>query len=101
MIELRDIKKSYGSVVALDGINLVIENAKICMLLGPSGCGKSTLLRLINRLIEADSGDIFINNKNNKEYQIEALRRNMGYSIQGVGLFPHMTVGEKRCSKAI
>ena len=56
MIELRNIKKSYGNVVAVDGINLVIKNAKICILLGPSGCGKSTLLRLINRLIEPDSG---------------------------------------------
>lgn len=94
MIELRDVKKSYGSVVALDGINLVVENAKICMLLGPSGCGKSTLLRLINRLIEPDSGDILINHQSNRAYRIEELRRNMGYAIQGVGLFPHMTVGE-------
>ena len=94
MIELRDIKKSYGNVLALDGINLVIENAKICMLLGPSGCGKSTLLRLMNRLIEPDSGDILINHKSNLTYRTEELRRNMGYAIQGVGLFPHMTVGE-------
>ena len=94
MIELRNIRKTYGNVVALDGINLVIENAKICMLLGPSGCGKSTLLRLINRLIEPDSGEILINQKSNLDYRVEELRRNMGYAIQGVGLFPHMTVGE-------
>ncbi|NCB41948.1 MAG: ABC transporter ATP-binding protein [Clostridia bacterium] len=94
MIELRNIKKSYGNVVALDGVNLVVENAKICMLLGPSGCGKSTLLRLINRLIEPDSGEIFIKRRSNLSYRIEELRRNMGYAIQGVGLFPHMTVGE-------
>jgi osmoprotectant transport system ATP-binding protein len=94
MIELRDIRKTYGNVVALDGINLVIENAKICMLLGPSGCGKSTLLRLINRLIEPDSGEIRVNQKSNLDYRVEELRRNMGYAIQGVGLFPHMTVGE-------
>jgi osmoprotectant transport system ATP-binding protein len=94
MIELRNIKKSYGSVVALDGIDLVIENAKICMLLGPSGCGKSTLLRLINRLIEPDSGEILVNQKSNRSYRTEELRRDMGYAIQGVGLFPHMTVGE-------
>jgi len=94
MIELRNIKKTYGKVVALDGIDLVIENAKICMLLGPSGCGKSTLLRLINRLIDPDSGEILINQKSNLSYKKEELRRNMGYAIQGVGLFPHMTVGE-------
>lgn len=94
MIELRDIRKTYGNVVAVDGINLVIENAKICMLLGPSGCGKSTLLRLMNRLIEPDSGEILINQKSNLSFRTEELRRNMGYAIQGVGLFPHMTVGE-------
>jgi len=94
MIELRNIKKSYGDVVAVDGIDLVIENAKICMLLGPSGCGKSTILRLINRLIDPDFGEILINQKSNMSYKKEDLRRNMGYAIQGVGLFPHMTVGE-------
>lgn len=94
MIELREIRKTYGNVVAVDGINLVIENAKICMLLGPSGCGKSTLLRLMNRLIEPDAGEILINQKSNLSFRTEELRRNMGYAIQGVGLFPHMTVGE-------
>ena len=94
MIELRDIKKSYGDVVALDGISLVVEKAKICILLGPSGCGKSTLLRLINRLIDPDEGQILVNGLDNKAYKQEELRRNMGYAIQGVGLFPHMTVGE-------
>lgn len=94
MIELRNIKKTYGNVVALDGIDLVVENAKICMLLGPSGCGKSTLLRLINRLIDPDLGEILINQKSNLSYNKEELRRNMGYAIQGIGLFPHMTVGE-------
>ena len=94
MIELRNIKKTYGNVVALDGIDLVIKNAKICILLGPSGCGKSTLLRLINRLIDPDSGEILVKKKSNLSYKKEDLRRNMGYAIQGVGLFPHMTVGE-------
>lgn len=94
MIELRDVKKTYGETLALDGVNLVVEQAKICMLLGPSGCGKSTLLRLVNRLIDPDSGEIHVNGISNRDYQIEELRRNMGYAIQGVGLFPHMTVGQ-------
>lgn len=94
MIELKDIKKSYGDALALDGIDLMVEKAKICILLGPSGCGKSTLLRLINRLIDPDQGQILVNGKDNKAYKKEELRRNMGYAIQGVGLFPHMTVGE-------
>jgi len=94
MIELRNVKKTYGNVVALDGISLVMEQGKICILLGPSGCGKSTLLRLINRLIDPDEGQILVNGRSNQDYRQEELRRNMGYAIQGVGLFPHMTVGE-------
>jgi osmoprotectant transport system ATP-binding protein len=94
MIELRNVRKTYGEVVALDGVSLVMEKAKICMLLGPSGCGKSTLLRLINRLIDPDEGQILVNGRSNLEYKQEELRRNMGYAIQGVGLFPHMSVGE-------
>lgn len=94
MIELRDVKKTYGKTVALDGVSLIVEQAKICMLLGPSGCGKSTLLRLVNRLIDPDSGEIYVNGISNRDYRTEELRRNMGYAIQGVGLFPHMTVGQ-------
>jgi osmoprotectant transport system ATP-binding protein len=102
MIELRDIRKTYGKIVALDGIDLVIENAKICMLLGPSGCGKSTLLRLINRLIEPDSGEILINHKSNLSYNKEDLRRNMGYAIKVLAFSPHDGWRKhKRCTQTI
>ena len=62
------------------------------MLIGPSGCGKSTLLKCINRMVEADDGEIFVNGRSVKEYKEETLRRGIGYCIQEVGLFPHMSI---------
>lgn len=92
MIELRNISKSYGSQLVFSDLNLTFEKGEICILLGPSGCGKSTLLKLINRLLTPDCGDIFIEGTNIQHYPQDDLRRNMGYAIQGVGLFPHMNV---------
>lgn len=94
MIELKNIEKSFGSHRVLDSIDLTFEKGKISMLLGPSGCGKSTTLRLINQLILPEKGSILIDNKNIMELDRESLRRNMGYAIQGVGLFPHMRVSD-------
>lgn len=92
MIELKNIGKSYGSHEVLKDLSLQFEKGKISMLLGPSGCGKSTMLMLINHLLKADSGEIYIDGKDIKELSSETLRRNMGYAVQGVGLFPHMRV---------
>jgi osmoprotectant transport system ATP-binding protein len=92
MIELINIEKSFGSHRVLNTINLTIEKGQICMLLGPSGCGKSTMIRLINQLLKPDKGSILIDGINIDEIDTQNLRRNMGYAIQGVGLFPHMLV---------
>lgn len=92
MIELRNIEKSFGAHLVLDNMNLTFEKGEICMLLGPSGCGKSTLIRLINHLLEPEKGKILVDGKDIKEFDPQVLRRNMGYAIQGVGLFPHMHV---------
>lgn len=94
MIELRDIKKSYGDQQVLKGFDLTIEKGQLCMLLGPSGCGKSTLLKLMNRLLIPDSGTILINGVSINDLPLEPMRRNMGYAIQGAALFPHMRVDE-------
>ncbi len=94
MIEFRHIKKSYGTHLVLPDMSLTFEKGEICMLLGPSGCGKSTMLKLINHLISPDAGEIWVDGKNISQLSKEALRRNMGYAIQGVGLFPHMQVGD-------
>ncbi len=92
MIELINVEKSYGNHKVLEGISLSIDKGEICMLLGPSGCGKSTTLKLINRLLKQDAGRILIDGRSVESFKLESLRRNIGYAIQGVGLFPHMRV---------
>ncbi len=91
-LRLTDIFKSYGEKQVLKGISLEIQPSENVVLLGPSGCGKTTLLKLINRLIEPDSGSIEIGGKSILETEKHTLRRNIGYVIQDVGLLPHMTV---------
>ncbi|MGG7214958.1 ABC transporter ATP-binding protein [Clostridium nigeriense] len=94
MIEFRNIKKSYKNNVILDDFNLKIDKGNLVVLIGSSGCGKTTLLKMINRLIEATSGDILVNGKNIRDIDPIKLRRSIGYVIQQTGLFPHMTVKE-------
>jgi osmoprotectant transport system ATP-binding protein len=83
----------YGSTLAVDRLSLEVSDNEICVLIGPSGCGKTTTLRMINRLIEPTSGKIFVDGKDIRTINPVQLRRSIGYSIQNVGLFPHMTVG--------
>jgi len=78
---------------AVDDVSLEVAGGELIVLLGPSGCGKSTLLRTLNRLVVADSGTIEVDGKDVQATSPEALRRGIGYVIQAVGLFPHMTVG--------
>ncbi len=79
---------------AVDNLSLKVEKGEICVLVGPSGCGKTTTLKMINRLIEPSSGKIFINGKDAIEQNPNKLRQDIGYVIQDIGLFPHMTVAE-------
>ncbi|MEA1961375.1 MAG: ABC transporter ATP-binding protein [Bacillota bacterium] len=81
-------------MTAVDRLSVNLEQGAVNILLGTSGCGKTTCLKLINRLIEPSSGRITINGENVKEISPEVLRRKIGYVIQSIGLFPHMTVGE-------
>ena len=94
MIEFVNVKKSYKNNVILDNFKLKVEKGNLVVLIGSSGCGKTTLLKMINRLIETTSGDIFIDGKNIKDFDPIELRRSIGYVIQQTGLFPHMTVKE-------
>ena len=71
-----------------------VETGSFVVLLGPSGCGKTTLLKMVNRLIEPTSGAIFFHGQNIRELDATALRRQIGYVIQQVGLFPHLTVAQ-------
>lgn len=92
MIRLKKVTKRYGDTVAVNELSIEINAGEVCVLIGPSGCGKTTTLRMINRLIEPTSGRIFVDGREIRTAKPEQLRRSIGYAIQSVGLFPHMTV---------
>lgn len=95
MIKLQNISKSYNGIdYVIKDLNLHIEEGQIYTFVGPSGCGKSTTLKMINRLIEPTSGDIYINDGNIREKDPNELRKNIGYVIQEIGLFPHKNIKE-------
>ena len=94
MIEIKNIVKTAGEKVILDNISLTIESGSFVVLIGPSGCGKTTTLKLINKLIEPTSGEIYIDGKAISKEDPIKLRRNIGYVIQNIGLFPHLTIKE-------
>lgn len=92
MIEFRDITKRFGGAEVLRGISLQVPEGELAVLIGPSGSGKSTLLRMVNGLITPSSGSVWVGGVNVAQTDVVALRRNIGYVIQSVGLFPHLTV---------
>jgi osmoprotectant transport system ATP-binding protein len=79
---------------AVDDLSLEIPAGAFCVLVGPSGGGKTTALKMVNRLIPFDSGEIRIDGRNIEQLPLTELRRGIGYVIQQIGLFPHMTIGE-------
>jgi osmoprotectant transport system ATP-binding protein len=95
-IAFAEVTRQYkgASQPAVDAVSFEVPEGAVCMLLGTSGSGKTTLLRMVNRLIEPTAGAIFIDGKNILEENPIALRRRIGYVIQQVGLFPHMTIAE-------
>jgi osmoprotectant transport system ATP-binding protein len=90
------VTKRYAGrdAAAVDDLSLEIPAGAFCILVGPSGGGKTTALKMVNRLIPFDSGDIRIDGRSIRDLPVVELRREIGYVIQQVGLFPHMTVGE-------
>src|SRR5215204_5799746 len=96
MIELRQVSKAFSGSTryAVDRLTLAVPSGRTCVLIGPSGCGKTTTLRMINRLIEPTSGRILVEGEDVMKVDPVGLRRRIGYVIQQVGLFPHMTVAE-------
>lgn len=92
MIELQAVSKSFNGVKVIDGVSLNIARGEFIVILGSSGSGKSTLLRMMNRLVEHDSGRILFAGEEIRRFLPEAIRRRMGYAIQSIGLFPHWTV---------
>ena len=94
MIKAENLVRKFGSSIAVNRISFEVADGENLILLGTSGCGKTTTLRMINRLIEPDSGTVFINGTDIKSQQPETLRRGIGYVLQNHGLFPHYTVAE-------
>ena len=95
MIEFINVGMTYPcGNVGLKNINLTINESEITVFIGPSGSGKTTLLKMINRLEDNTTGEVKINGKNVKEYDIHKMRWDIGYALQQVALFPHMNVEE-------
>lgn len=93
-IRFEGVTVQFGSVAALDGVNLDIAGGSFVAIVGPSGSGKSTLLRTINRLVVADGGDILLDERSVTAQPVTQLRRAIGYVFQNIGLFPHMNVAQ-------
>ena len=94
-LKFDDVEKQYpDGTVAVDGISFEVQPGDLLVLLGESGCGKTTVLKMINRLIDATSGQVDVNGEDVSTVDPVTLRRSIGYAFQGIGLFPHMTVAE-------
>ncbi|MCF6327060.1 MAG: ABC transporter ATP-binding protein [Devosiaceae bacterium] len=101
MIRMENLTKIFdtpdGDITAVNHVNMEVPAGEICILLGPSGCGKTTTLKMINGLIPKSSGKIFIDGKDTDTVDPVELRRNIGYVIQQIGLFPNMTIEDNIC----
>jgi osmoprotectant transport system ATP-binding protein len=93
-LEFRAATKRYPGQdePAVDRLSLTVPAGEICVLVGPSGCGKTTAMRMVNRMIEITEGDILLDGRSVREREPAQLRREIGYAIQQIGLFPHLTV---------
>ncbi|QND52578.1 ABC transporter ATP-binding protein [Phyllobacterium sp. 628] len=96
MINMKHVTKRYteGSVASVDDLSLIVPEGSTVALIGPSGCGKTTTMRMINRLIDPTEGTIIVNGEDVTKVDPVILRRHIGYVIQQVGLFPHMTIAQ-------
>jgi osmoprotectant transport system ATP-binding protein len=93
-IRFAQVSKQFpgNARLAVDKVSLTVEAGAFVVLLGPSGCGKTTLLKMVNRLYEPTSGEIFLDDTEIHRFKVTDLRRQIGYVIQQIGLFPHLTV---------
>ena len=95
MLQIKGLRKSYGKLVALDGVDLTVEKGETVVIMGPSGCGKSTLIRCVNRLTEPDEGTILLQGQNVLELghiELQDLRRKVGFVFQQFNLISRLTV---------
>lgn len=95
MIEFVNVSKEFpDGTKAVDDVSFKVEEGEMFVIVGPSGCGKTTTLKMINRLIDSSEGKILIQNQNILDKNIKKLRWNIGYVLQQIALFPHMTIEE-------
>ncbi len=95
-LEFKNVQKVYpgSGEPAIQDLSLEIEAGEICVLVGPSGCGKTTAMRMVNRMIDLSGGDILLDGRSVREQSPAQLRREIGYAIQQIGLFPHQTIAD-------
>jgi osmoprotectant transport system ATP-binding protein len=95
-LEFRNVSKTYpgSATAAIQDLSLEVPAGDVCVLVGPSGCGKTTAMRLVNRMIEMSGGDILLDGQSVRARRPADLRREIGYAIQQIGLFPHQTIAE-------
>ena len=95
-LEFRAATKRYEGTdtPAVDALSLTVEAGEICVLVGPSGCGKTTAMRMVNRMIDITEGDILLDGRSVRDRPPAELRREIGYAIQQIGLFPHLSVAD-------
>lgn len=95
MITFENVSKVYeDGTKAVDSVNFTINKGEFFVLIGPSGCGKTTTLKMMNRLIPLSDGTIFVNGRKISDFNIHELRWDIGYVLQQIALFPHMTIEE-------
>jgi osmoprotectant transport system ATP-binding protein len=95
-LEFRSVTKRYPGQrePAVENLSFTVPAGEICVLVGPSGCGKTTAMRMVNRMIDITEGDILLDGRSVKERRPAELRREIGYAIQQIGLFPHLSVAD-------
>jgi osmoprotectant transport system ATP-binding protein len=95
-LEFRGVTKRYGESPepAVADLSFTVPAGEVCVLVGPSGCGKTTAMRMVNRMIDITDGDILLDGKSVRDREPSELRREIGYVIQQIGLFPHQSVGQ-------
>lgn len=96
-IEMRNVSAAYGDNEVLRQISLAVDMGEFLVIIGPSGCGKTTLLKLINGLVVPTKGEVFVAGERLSDCDLTALRRKIGYAVQGAKLFPHLTVEDNIC----
>lgn len=97
IIEIRNCTAAYGENEILRRVSLTVERGEFVVIIGSSGCGKTTLLKMMNGLVVPREGEVFVSGESLTECNLVAMRRRIGYAVQGAKLFPHMTVEENIC----